>query len=125
MIQRRFINYVMENKTTTIEMLFDKAEDYTKTTIELVKLNAVDTTADVLSSLLSRLAVSIVFVTFVLFVNIGLSLWLGELLGKEYYGFFIVSSGYLLLSIVLYIYKDKWLKIPISNFIIVKMFKKR
>jgi len=115
----------MENKTTTIEMLFDKAEDYTKTTIELVKLNAVDTTADVLSSLLSRLTVSIVFVIFVLFVNIGLSLWLGELLGKEYYGFFIVSSGYLLLSIVLYIYKDKWLKIPISNFIIVKMFKKR
>jgi hypothetical protein len=115
----------MENKTTTIEMLFDKAEDYTKTTIELVKLNAVDTTADVLSSLLSRLAVSIVFVTFVLFVNIGLSLWLGELLGKEYYGFFIVSTAYLLLSVVLYIYKDKWLKIPISNFIIVKMFKKR
>jgi hypothetical protein len=115
----------MENKTTTIEMLFDKAEDYTKTTIELVKLNAVDTTADVLSSLLSRLAVSIVFVTFVLFVNIGLSLWLGELLGKEYYGFFIVSTAYLLLSVVLYICKDKWLKIPISNFIIVKMFKKR
>ncbi|MFV8271358.1 hypothetical protein ACNQGP_15675 [Flavobacterium sp. GT2N3] len=115
----------MENTATTIEMLFDKAEDYTKTTIELVKLSAVDTTADVLSSLLSRLTVSIVFVMFVLLVNIGLSLWLGELLGKVYYGFFIVSSAYLLLSIVLYIYKDKWLKIPISNIIIVKMFKKR
>ena len=114
----------MENTATTIEMLFDKAEDYTKTTIELVKLSAVDKTADILSSLLSRLTVSIVFVMFVLLINIGTSLWLGELLGKVYYGFFVVSSAYLLVAIALYINKDKWLKIPISNFIIVKMFKK-
>lgn len=114
----------MENTATTIEMLFDKAEDYTKTTIELIKLSAVDKTADILSSLLSRLTVSIVFVMFVLLINIGISLWLGELLGKVYYGFFVVSSAYLLVAIALYIYKDKWLKIPISNFIIVKMFKK-
>lgn len=55
----------MENNATTIEMLFEKAEDYTRTTVELMKLNAVDKTADVLFSLLSRLIVSIVFVMFV------------------------------------------------------------
>lgn len=114
----------MENNATTIEMLFEKAEDYTRTTIDLVKLNAVDTTADVLSSLLSRLTVSIVFVMFAFLANIGLSLWLGELLGKVYYGFFIVSSVYFVIAIVLYTNKDKWLKMPISNFIIVKMLKK-
>ena len=114
----------MENNATTIEMLFEKAEDYTRTTVELVKLNTVDKTADVLSSLLSRLTVSIVFVMFAFLVNIGLSLWIGELLGKVYYGFFIVSSAYFLISIMLYIYKDQWLKMPISNFIIVKMLKK-
>jgi hypothetical protein len=114
----------MENKATTIEMLFEKAEDYTRTTIDLVKLNAVDKTADVMSSLLSRLTVSIVFVMFAFLVNIGLSLWIGELLGKAYFGFFAVSSVYLLIAIVLYIYKDEWIKMPISNFIIVKMLKK-
>lgn len=114
----------MENNTSTIEMLFEKAEDYTKTTIDLVKLNAVDKTADVLSSLLSRLTVSIVFVMFAFLVNIGLSLWIGELVGKVYYGFFIVSGVYFLLSIVLYINKDQWMKMPISNFIIAKMLKK-
>lgn len=117
-------NFIMENKATTIEMLFEKAEDYTRTTIDLVKLNAVDKTADVMSSLLSRLAVSIVFVMFAFLVNIGLSLWIGELLGKPYFGFFAVSSVYLLISIVLYIYKDEWIKMPVSNFIIVKMLKK-
>ena len=114
----------MENKATTIEMLFEKAEDYTRTTVDLVKLTAVDKTADVVSSLLSRLAVSIVFVMFVLLVNIGLSFWIGELLGKTYLGFFAVSIFYLVISIVLNIFKDEWIKMPVSNFIIIKMLKK-
>lgn len=114
----------MENNASTIEMLFERAEDYTRTTVELAKLNAVDKTADVMSSLLSRLTVSIVFVLFAFLANIGLSLWIGEILGKVYYGFFIVSSVYLIVAIVLYLFKDQWLKMPISNFIIVKMLKK-
>lgn len=114
----------MENNASTIEMLFERAEDYTRTTVELAKLNAVDKTADVMSSLLSRLTVSIVFVLFAFLANIGLSLWIGELLGKVYYGFFIVSSVYLIVAIVLYLFKDQWLKMPLSNFIIVKMLKK-
>lgn len=114
----------MENNATTIEMLFERAENYTKTTVELARLNVVDKTADVVSSLISRIAVSIVFAMFAFLVNIGLSLWIGELVGKIYYGFFIVSSFYLLIAIILYIFKDQWIKMPISNFMIVKMLKK-
>ena len=114
----------MENNATTIEMLFERAEDYTRTTVELAKLHAVDKTADVMSSLLSRLTVSIVIAMFAFLANIGLSLLIGELVGKLYYGFFIVSSLYLLIAIILYIFKDEWIKMPISNFMIVKMLKK-
>ena len=114
----------MENNTSTIETLFEKAEDYTRTTAELMKLKAVDKTADVASSMLSRGAVSIVFVMFAFLVNIGLSLWVGELLGKDYYGFFIVSGIYLLISILLYVFRDPLIKFPVSNFIIERMLKK-
>lgn len=114
----------MENNSTTIEMLFEKAENYTRTTIELAKLNAIDKTSDVISSLLSRLAVSIVIVLFIFFLTIGFSLWIGELLGKSYYGFFVISSVYFLISILLYYNKNRWIKMPISNYIIVKMLKK-
>ena len=114
----------MENNASTIEMLFDKAEKYTRTTVELAKLNAVDKTADVMSSVLSRITVSIVFAMFLFLINIGLSLWIGELIGKVYYGFFIISSFYLLIAVILFQFKEKWLKMPISNFIVVKMLKK-
>ena len=114
----------MENNTSTIETLFEKAEDYTRTTVELMKLKAVDKTADVASSMLSRGAVSIVFVMFAFLINIGLSLWLGEVLGKDYYGFFAVSGIYLLISILIYVFRDPLIKLPVSNFIIERMLKK-
>jgi hypothetical protein len=114
----------MENDTSTIEMLFEKAEEYTRTTVELMKLQAVDKAATVMSSLLSRVIVFIVFVLFAFLFNVGLSLWVGELLGATYYGFFVVSGFYLLVTIILYIVKDKVLKTPICNFIIVRMLKK-
>ena len=72
----------MENNTSTIETLFEKAENYTRTTVELMKLEAVDKAADVVSSMLSRAAVSIVFVMFAFLANVGLSFWIGDLLGK-------------------------------------------
>ena len=116
--------YIMENNTSTIEKLFKQAEEYTKTTVELVKLQAVDKAADVVSSLLSQIIVSIVIVLFVFLVNIGLSFWVGELLGKVYFGFLAVSGFYLLVAIILYSVRDKVIASPIRNFIIIKMLKK-
>lgn len=114
----------MENNTSTIEMLFGRAEEYTRTTVELLKLQAVDKAADVVSSLLSRIIVSIVIVLFAFLVNIGLSIWVGELLGKVYFGFLVVSGFYLLIAFILYIVRDKVLKTPIRDFIIIRMLKK-
>lgn len=115
----------MDNKATTIEMLFEKAEDYTRTTVELAKLSAIDKSADVLSSLFSRITILIVVAMFALMFNIGLSLWIGELLGKTYYGYFAVAGAYLILAILMNNFKDQWLKMPVSNLIISKLLKNR
>jgi hypothetical protein len=115
----------MDNQATPIEMLFEKAEDYTRTTVELAKLNVIDKSADVLSSLLSRLIVLIVVAMVALLINIGLSIWIGDLLGKTYYGYFAVAGAYLILAIIINSFKDQWIKIPVSNLIISKMLKKR
>jgi hypothetical protein len=116
----------MENNTpTAVELLFEKAENYGKTTIELAKLNVIDTLAEVVSSLATQLALSIVVAMFLLTVNIGIALWVGELLGKTYYGFFVVAGAYTFLAILLYTFRNQWIKLPISNTIISKMLKTR
>lgn len=109
------------NTTTTIEKLIEKAEIYSKTTLQLCKYEAVYKSADIFSCLAVKLAITIVVVIFLLFANIGLALFLGDYLGEMYYGFVAVGGAYLFIAIVLYIFKDDLIKNPVSNFIISKM----
>jgi len=115
----------METNTTPVETLFVKAEDYSKTTIELFKLYAVDKTADVVSSLATQIAIYTVVVLFILTFNIGLALWLGDVLGKTYYGFFIIAGLYVLVCALVYAFRDQWVKTPVANSIIGQILTKK
>jgi hypothetical protein len=91
----------MEIKTELPLALLERAEQYSKTSIELIKLKALDKTADVASALYSRLMVGLVMGVSVFILNIAIALWLGEIFGKIYYGFLLVASFYALLGFVL------------------------
>ena len=108
----------METPASLMESLFERVESYSKTTYELSKLKLLETTTQVVTSLVPRLSVIIVFSLFALVVNIGLALWLGELLGKSYYGFFIVAAFYLFAGILLHFFLHKWIKRPVSDLVI-------
>ena len=113
----------MDNIATNIETLYQKAKEYTETSIELLRLNAIDKTADVVSSLFARLALIMLVAMFTLFINIALSIFIGKLLNEMYLGFLIVSGFYLILAVVVFYFNDKLLKIPITNLVIAKLLK--
>ncbi|MCC9063958.1 hypothetical protein [Flavobacterium piscisymbiosum] len=115
----------MESDATTNENLnlYEKAENYTKTSLELLKLKAVSAAADVLSTLTSKIAVGAVVAFFTLFLNIGISLWIGKVLGEYYYGFFIIALFYLIVAIVMLKTQHKIIKTPIGNMIISSILK--
>ena len=115
----------MTDDTTPIATLFERAEDYTKTSLELFKLNAVDKSAEIVSSLFSLLVVVLTVVLSIVICSIGAALWLGKLLGDSFYGFFIIGAFYLLLAIILRIFREQWLKYPVSNSIIKQMMKQK
>lgn len=114
----------MENKVTTAEKLFDQFERYAKTNLEILELKTVAKSADVFSSLTAVLAlIVVVTICFVVF-SIGLSFYVGRYLPENYYGFFIISSIYLIISLLLYFNKNKWLKVPFKNLIIALLLNK-
>lgn len=113
------------NMAESVELLYEKAKKYAKTNAELIALNAVDKTSDVLSSLIARVFVGLVIAMFALFISLGLSLLIGKLLNEYYLGFFIVSAFYLVLAIVLYTCKDTLIKLPIANLFIRKLMKSK
>jgi hypothetical protein len=110
----------METTARIIETLFERAEAYGITTYELSKLKVLETTTVVVTSLVSRLSVILMISMFTLVFNIGIALLLGELLGKSYYGFFIVAAFYLVAGIILHFFLHKWIKGPLSNLIITQ-----
>jgi hypothetical protein len=94
--------YQMEPTISLIEPLLERAEMYTKTSIELLKLKSIHKTADITSTLISRLLLTIVLSLFALTLNIGVALWIGDLLEKAYFGFLVVAAFYALIGIVLF-----------------------
>lgn len=111
----------MESQTNLIEPLLEKAETYSKTSFELMKLKTLAKTADVSSTLLSR-SLFILFVSFfVLTITIAVALWIGDILGKNYYGFFIVAGFYAIASVILLIAHPS-IKSSVNNTIIRQLF---
>jgi hypothetical protein len=92
----------MEPIPKTIEPFFEKAEAYGKTSLELWKLKSVWKSADLLSTFISRLIFSAVVSLFILTLTVALGLWLGELLGKTYLGFFLLTGIYGITGFILY-----------------------
>jgi ABC-type uncharacterized transport system fused permease/ATPase subunit len=113
----------MEDNKKLLESLVERATDYGKTSFELVKLQAVDKTSEVVSSVVPHTVVIILFSSFMLFLNLGLALWLGDMLGKIFYGFFIVSAFYVITGIVIHLLMHKTLKKIIRNYVIQQLLK--
>ena len=113
----------MEDKESIIESLVEKAEAYGKTSINLIKLKAVDTSADVASSMMANIGVLTVFILFIVILSVGAALWIGDALGKASYGFFIVAGFYALLTLVLLLFKKQLIKEPLNNSIISNFLK--
>jgi hypothetical protein len=86
-----------------VEPLLERAESYAKTSFDLLRLKALNKTADVSSTLFSRTLFILVVSFFAFTINIAIALWLGDLLGKAYYGFLIVSGFYAIVGIILLI----------------------
>lgn len=108
----------METPIGAIETLFESVEEYSKTTLELSKLKALETTTLIVTLLISRLSLILTLSLFMLILNVGIGLWLGEVLGKVYYGFFIVAAFYFVAAILLYFFLPNWIKTTVSNLII-------
>ncbi|NEW83183.1 MAG: hypothetical protein GZ094_12560 [Mariniphaga sp.] len=108
----------MEENENIIESLIERTTEYGKTSFELIKLKTLDKASDVVSSFIPNSIVAVFYLSFLLFCNLGLALWLGEILGTIYYGFFLLAVFYGVTGIFIHLFMHKWIKrIVGDNFI--------
>lgn len=108
----------MENKLIFIEPLFERAEKFGKTSLELYKLKALNQSTKVISTLITKAIIFFIFLMFLILISVGGSLWLGDILGKNYYGFLCVSGFYGIIGLLIYVAFQNKIKACLSNSII-------
>jgi len=113
----------MDDNSKLLESLLDKAKEYGITTFELAKLKAIDKTSDVVSSFVPSLIFLLLMGIFLLFLNLGVALWVGEVLGKTFYGFFIVAGFYIILGLIIHFFLHEWFKRMVGDYFVKRILK--
>ena len=118
-----FINPNVMSTIDKIESLITKAGDLAETKAELVKLKTVNKVSEAAASVLSTIAIVVLLALALIIVSLGLAYWIGYLLDNIYYGFFIVGGFYILLGVILHVFRKRLIKKPIANIIIDRLIK--
>lgn len=113
----------MEENANIIESLIERTTEYGKSSFELIKLKTLDKTSEVVSSFVPNSISAVLFISFMLFISAGLALWLGEILGKTYYGLFAVATLYGIAGIFFHFVLHKWVKRIACNKFIKQVLK--
>jgi hypothetical protein len=114
----------MDEKNNLLGSLIDIAIDYGETSIELVKLKVIDKTTGIVSSLIPLSIILVFILSFLLFLNLGIAFWLGDIFGKTAYGFLAVSGFYLFAAIFIRLFLYKWIKRLVGDYLVKRMLKK-
>lgn len=113
----------MQSPIDNIEALYDKSKDYVETQMELFRLKAIDKASTMISSLASQLIFLALILIGLTLLNLGLGFWLGELLGKVYYGFFALAAFYFIVGLIVFAIRKNSIGNPIRNALIDKFDK--
>lgn len=106
-----------------VEDLAGHVQEYVNNQIDTIKLNTAEKGAKLMTSTLTMTVCLFIFGVFTLFISLALAFALAKATGEMYWGFLIVSGIYLLVGILVYVQREKFLKLPIMNYLLKQIFK--
>lgn len=113
-----------DEENNLLDPLLEKVENFGKTSMELLRLKAIDKTSDVVSSMLPGIVTGGLLLIFILFLSLGVAFWLGEIWDKQYYlGFLAVALFYGLIGIIIFFIFPDRIKESIRNTVIKQLLK--
>lgn len=115
---------MQEDKEKGIEDLFEDAKSYIDTRVEYTRLYLVEKVSKIFADVVTNAAVVICFILAFLFGTFTLALFLSDVLGSYARGFGCVAGIYVLLALIVYYTKEKYIEKAIINFTIRNYFNK-
>jgi hypothetical protein len=93
-------------------------ENYVENRLLLLKLQAVEKISKLSSAMFSALLIAVIGFFIILFLSMMAAWYFGDLLDNVFLGFAIISGFYILLLIVLLVFRKKLLEKSITNTVI-------
>ena len=112
----------MERAFAKAEELAGTIKEYVNTRIESAKLNAAEKSSTIIANTIAGIIASIVFLLFIVFAGIAFAVVLGNWFEKTWAGFLVVAFLYLVIAIIIWIAREKIVRLPIMNNIIRQLF---
>lgn len=97
--------------------MIDTLKDYAEKRLQLLKLEATEKSSLGAGNLVLIVLISISLLFFIALVNIGVGLWIGSLLGNYAYGILIMAGFYLLVVILLLLFRKTVLNLVAGSII--------
>lgn len=113
-----------DKKEKNLEDILVAAKVYLDNRIEYTRLSLVEKGAKIMADLITNTVVIFCFVLAFLFASITLALYLSEVLNSFTEGFGLVAAIYLLLSIIVWIAKGRYIEKLLVNMFIRTYFDK-
>jgi hypothetical protein len=111
----------MISQISHIKLLIQNVKDYVNSQMRIIKLKAVDTSADFISSIIVVLTIALARCFFIFMLSFGFSFLIGAALGEISFGFFIMAAIWGMICAVLYFGRKKILKRSFKDAIIKKI----
>jgi hypothetical protein len=114
----------MQDKEKSIEDLYGDAKAYLDAKVEYTRLYLVGKVSKIFADIVTNVLVIVCFLLAFLFATLTLALFLSDVFGSYTQGFGCVALIYVLLALIVYFTKDKFIEKAIINFTIKNYFNK-
>lgn len=113
----------MENSSgISLNKLTDNIREYIETRIDIIKLETAESGASAVSSMMSWLIILLVGFLVVLMLTVGMAIGIGYITDNFAVGFFIVTAFYIVVGLLMYNFREKWLRKPFTNVIVKNIY---
>ena len=106
------------------ESLLGEVKEYLNTRLAQLKLSFEEKTSKMAALMIAVVVAALVFFLVLVLISVAGAIAIGQWLENYWLGFLIIAAVFLLAGFILWLFKDRLLRIPIMNALIKIMFDK-
>lgn len=114
----------MSDEFKKAESLLEQLKAYVNTRVSQAKLSVAEKASRLAATMIAMLVCALVFFLFLVLVCVAGAIAIGQWLGSIWLGFLIMGGLVLLVMLLIWLMRERLLRIPIMNALIEALFEK-